>query len=108
MQLTDKKRYQNYSPNYNYNFNERQERELVYNSLLKGKVKVSDFGLSKFKEDNNEKMLGGSPLYMDPNLFEPNVDIKTIENEKVDVWAIGIFAYELFLEKDHLIHLRKV
>ena len=56
LQLTDKKRYQNYSPNYNYNFNERQERELVYNSLLKGKVKVSDFGLSKFKEDNNEKM----------------------------------------------------
>ena len=99
LQLTDKKRYQNYSPNYNYNFNERQERELVYNSLLKGKVKVSDFGLSKFKEDNNEKMLGGSPLYMDPNLFEPNVDIKTIENEKVDVWAIGIFAYELFFGK---------
>ena len=97
LQLTDKKRYQNYSPNYNYN--ERQERELVYNSLLKGKVKVSDFGLSKFKEDNNEKMLGGSPLYMDPNLFEPNVDIKTIENEKVDVWAIGIFAYELFFGK---------
>ena len=36
---------------------------------------------------------------MDPNLFEPNVDIKTIENEKVDVWAIGIFAYELFFGK---------
>ena len=44
-------------------------------------------------------MLGGSPLYMDPNLFEPNVDIKTIENEKVDVWAVGIFAYELFFGK---------
>ena len=44
-------------------------------------------------------MSSGSPLYMDPNLFEPNVDIKTIENEKVDVWAIGIFAYELFLGK---------
>ena len=36
---------------------------------------------------------------MDPNLFEPNVDIKTIENEKVDIWAIGIFAYELFTGK---------
>ena len=44
-------------------------------------------------------MLGGSPLYMDPNLFEPNVEIKTIENEKVDIWAIGIFAYELFFGK---------
>ena len=36
---------------------------------------------------------------MDPNLFEPNVDVKTIEDEKVDIWAIGIFAYELFYGK---------
>jgi len=95
LQLTDKKRYQN---NYN-NMNINQEKQIVYNTLLKSKIKVSDFGLSKFKEDNNEKMLGGSPLYMDTNLFEPNVDIKTIENEKVDIWAIGIFAYELFFGK---------
>ena len=95
LQLTDKKRYQNV----NQINNMSKEKEYVYNILLKSKIKVSDFGLSKFKEDNNEKMLGGSPLYMDPNLFEPNVDIKTIENEKVDVWAVGIFAYELFFGK---------
>ena len=100
LQLTDKKRYQNQFniSNSNYN-NMNKEKEIVYNTLLKSKIKVSDFGLSKFKEDNNEKMLGGSPLYMDPNLFEPNVEIKTIENEKVDIWAIGIFAYELFFGK---------
>ena len=97
LQLTDKKRYQNIHQNIYNDIN--KERELVYNILLKSKIKVSDFGLSKFKEDNNEKMLSGSPLYMDPNLFEPNVDIKTIENEKVDIWAIGIFAYELFIGK---------
>ena len=102
LQLTDKKRYQNQfniSNNNNNNMNKEKEKEIVYNTLLKSKIKVSDFGLSKFKEDNNEKMLGGSPLYMDPNLFEPNVEIKTIENEKVDIWAIGIFAYELFFGK---------
>ena len=71
-------------------------KDFVLKTLLKSKIKVSDFGLSKFKEDNNQKMLSGSPLYMDPNLFEPNVEIKTIEDEKVDIWAIGIFAYELF------------
>ena len=98
LQLTDKKKYQNTNQQNDYNKINR-ERELVYNTLLKSKIKVSDFGLSKFKEENNEKMLGGSPLYMDPNLFEPNVDIKTIENEKVDIWAIGIFAYELFFGK---------
>jgi len=97
LQLTDKKRYQNV--NQINNMSKEKEKEYVYNILLKSKIKVSDFGLSKFKEDNNEKMLGGSPLYMDPNLFEPNVDIKTIENEKVDVWAVGIFAYELFFGK---------
>ena len=97
LQLTDKKRYQNIHQNIYNDIN--KERELVYNILLKSKIKVSDFGLSKFKEDNNEKMLSGSPLYMDPNLFEPNVDIRTIENEKVDIWAIGIFAYELFIGK---------
>ena len=102
LQLTDKKRYQNQfniSNSNNYNMNKEKEKEIVYNTLLKSKIKVSDFGLSKFKEDNNEKMLGGSPLYMDPNLFEPNVEIKTIENEKEDIWAIGIFAYELFFGK---------
>ena len=100
LQLTDKKRYQNqYNMPNNINLNKENEKEIVYNTLLKSKIKVSDFGLSKFKEDNNEKMLGGSPLYMDPNLFEPNVEIKTIENEKVDIWAIGIFAYELFFGK---------
>ena len=100
LQLTDKKRYQNqYNMPNNSNLNKENEKEIVYNTLLKSKIKVSDFGLSKFKEDNNEKMLGGSPLYMDPNLFEPNVEIKTIENEKVDIWAIGIFAYELFFGK---------
>ena len=98
LELTDKKRYQNFNQQ-NFNINANQEREYIYNILLKSKIKVSDFGLSKFKEDNNEKMLGGSPLYMDPNLFEPNVDIKTIENEKVDIWAVGIFAYELFIGK---------
>ena len=102
LQLTDKKRYQNQfniSNSNNNSMNKEKEKEIVYNTLLKSKIKVSDFGLSKFKEDNNEKMLGGSPLYMDPNLFEPNVEIKTIENEKVDIWAIGIFAYELFFGK---------
>ena len=99
LQLTDKKRYQNQFNISNNNMNIEKEKEIVYNTLLKSKIKVSDFGLSKFKEDNNEKMLGGSPLYMDPNLFEPNVEIKTIENEKVDIWAIGIFAYELFFGK---------
>ena len=99
LQLTDKKKNQNQSLVYGNISNSGINKDFVYQTLLKSKIKVSDFGLSKFKEDNTQKMLSGSPLYMDPNLFEPNVDIKTIEDEKVDIWACGIFAYELFFGK---------
>ena len=99
LQLTDKKKNQNQSLVYGNISNSGINKEYVLKTLLKSKIKVSDFGLSKFKEDNNQKMLSGSPLYMDPNLFEPNVSVKTIEDEKVDIWAIGIFAYELFFGK---------
>ena len=95
LQLTDKKKIQSVNENNNY----IENKENILKTLLRSKIKVSDFGLSKFKEDNVQKLLSGSPLYMDPNLFEPNVDIKTIENEKVDIWAVGIFAYELFTGK---------
>lgn len=96
LQKTEKKK----NPSLVYeNVGSEANKEYILKTLLRSKIKLSDFGLSKFKEDNNQKMLSGSPLYMDPNLFEPNVDIKTIENEKVDIWAIGIFAYELFTGK---------
>ena len=99
LKLTDKKRNQN-QPMENENINNPGiNKQFVLSTLLKSKIKVSDFGLSKFKDENNQKMLSGSPLYMDPNLFEPNVDVKTIEDEKVDIWAIGIFAFELFYGK---------
>ena len=98
LQLTDKKK-QNQSLVYGNISNSGITKDDVLKTLLRSKIKVSDFGLSKFKEDNNEKMLSGSPLYMDPNLFEPNVTVKIIEDEKVDIWAVGIFAYELFFGK---------
>ena len=101
LQMTNKKKNNNpnsstYTEN---NSNSKITKDYILESLLKSKIKVSDFGLSKFKEENNQKMLSGSPLYMDPNLFVPNVEVKTIENEKVDIWAVGIFAYELFFGK---------
>ncbi len=99
LQLTDKKKSQNQSLVYGNISNSGLNKEKLLNILHKSKIKVSDFGLSKFKEDNNQKMLSGSPLYMDPNLFKPNVEVKTIEDEKVDIWAVGIFAYELFTGK---------
>ena len=88
LELTDKNRMPQNIDNVN--------RRFVYKSLLESKIKLSDFGLSKFKGDNNQKMLSGSPLYMDPTVFIPNVPVTMVENEKVDIWALGVFAYELF------------
>ena len=100
LQATNKKKNSSYSNENNESSNNHNiNNNFILKTLLNSKIKVSDFGLSKFKEDNNQKMLSGSPLYMDPKLFEPNVEVKTIENEKVDIWAVGIFAYELFFGK---------
>ena len=66
--------------------------------LSQSKMKLSDFGLSKCKEEfeYNKEEVSGSPLYIDPILFKPESDKTTIDDEKVDIWALGIIAYELF------------
>ena len=63
-------------------------------NLSKCTVKISDFGLSNY-QDNGENSIRGSPLYLDPNLFDRNVKLETIENNKVDIWSLGIMTYEL-------------
>ena len=79
-----------------YQYIDPSSRKFILDSLMKSRIKVSDFGLSKYKGESNERVLGGSPAYMDPNMFIPNVGINIIENEKVDIWALGVLAYELF------------
>ncbi len=71
------------------------EDDLKNLNYMKCKFKIADFGLSKYKYDNQEKNIGGSPLYMEPTLFSKDVKDEEIENEKVDIWALGILTYEL-------------
>ena len=67
--------------------------------LKHSKIKLSGFGLSKYKKHFNEKEISGTPLYIDPNLFVPDCDNETVENEKIDIWSIGVLAYELFFNE---------
>lgn len=62
-------------------------------------VKVLDFGISKFTEDEGlmtgvvtrtSSMLG-SPTYMSPEQLRSSRDV----DERTDVWSIGVIAYEL-------------
>ena len=71
------------------------EEDLKNLNYMKCKFKIADFGLSKYKYDSQDKNIGGSPLYMEPNLFSKDVKDNEIENEKVDIWALGILTYEL-------------
>ena len=58
--------------------------------------KLSDFGLSKLSNDIKERNLSGSPLYMSPESFDPDSKIIVIENDIIDIWALGVLAFELF------------
>ena len=75
------------------------EEDLKNLNFMKCKFKITDFGLSKNKYEIQERIIAGSPLYMEPKLFEKTSDILVTENEKIDIWSIGIITYELLFGK---------
>lgn len=63
--------------------------------LDKATYKISDFGLSKFKQTYNAEV-GGTFPYLDPQILVYNRREQEVkENEVVDIWAIGILTYKL-------------
>ena len=70
-------------------------KNYVLEVLGKSKFKIADFGLSKLKKETNKAEFSGKLYFIDPNCFENDLKIDTVENEKVDIWAIGVLAYEL-------------
>ena len=78
-----------------------QLKEIDIINILKNSTeyKLSDFGLSKLKDEIKKRNLCGSPLYMSPELFKIDSNLTDIENRKLDIWALGILAYELFFGK---------
>ena len=71
------------------------KNEDILKILYQSKMKISDFGLSKFQDDVRFKEVSGSPLYIDPNSLKEETELEGLENEKVDIWALGIMTYEL-------------
>ena len=75
---------------------EKKEKERILKIIKEAQYKLSDFGLSKLKNDVVERNLCGSPLYMSPELFRPETSIRSIENYQVDIWALGVLIFEMF------------
>ena len=75
--------------------NKKIDKPRILNILTNSIFKLSDFGLSKEMKNYNTKEISGSPLYVDPELFNKNIDQETIHNEKVDIWALGVLSYQM-------------
>ena len=67
----------------------KPENILFVKDTLDSEIKISDFGLSKYISDPNEKMksMVGTPYYIAPEV------IKCSYNSKCDIWSIGVIAY---------------
>lgn len=76
------------------------EKKLIYRDLkpeniliaCNGYVKLADFGLSKHFNNTDEltKTVAGTQEYLAPEIL-----LKSGHNKNCDLWAIGIFCYEL-------------
>jgi serine/threonine protein kinase len=59
--------------------------------LCNGKAKLGDFGLAaKVSSSNKRTTFCGTLDYLAPEMFEEHEHC-----EKVDVWSVGVLAYEL-------------
>ena len=62
-------------------------------------VKISDFGLAKFRASDDGSGIGGTPTYMDPIIIIDRVrDPHKTESDKTDIWSLGILSYKLLFE----------
>lgn len=58
--------------------------------MERGVVKICDFGWAVYHNLNLRSTFCGTPLYVSPEILKgENYD------EKVDLWAVGILAWEM-------------
>ena len=84
--------------------NYEDENDRKNNNIMKGKIKIIDFGYSRYlKKGELAKSIVGSPFYMSPiilNKLNKFKDYKKTEyDEKEDIWSLGIVCYILLIGK---------
>lgn len=63
---------------------------LMTENSAQASLKLADFGLSRFLEDDLAKTWVGTPLYMAPEIFNCQE-----YNFKADIWSLGLVLYEI-------------
>ena len=89
----------------NIMINYEDENDRINNNIMKAKIKIIDFGFSKYlKKGELTNSVLGYPINMDPIiLFKLNKISEYKDNkydEKVDIWSLGIQFYQLLVGKN--------
>ena len=73
------------------------------NNIIKGKIKIIDFGFARYLTKELAESAIGTPIYMDPGILQKLNKDKNYANyaydEKADIWSLGIICYELLVGK---------
>ena len=88
----------------NIMINYEDENDRINNNIMKGKIKIIDFGFSRYlKKGELANSVLGYPINMDPIiLFKLNKipEYKDSKyDEKVDIWSLGTIFYQLLIGK---------
>ena len=77
-------------------------------NMMKAKIKIIDFGLSKVlkSKEGFATSLVGSPIYEDPKILEVQLKLKNIKNfqysKEADIWSLGCIVMKWLKDKKFL------
>ena len=80
------------------------ENDRLKNNIMKGKIKIIDFGFARYLK-NEELAFStlGSPINMDPGILQKLNKVSNYRDygydEKADIWSLGTICYELLIGK---------
>ena len=74
------------------------------NNIMKGKIKIIDFGFARYlKTEKLAYSTLGSPINMDPGILQKLNKVANYKDygydEKADIWSLGTICYELLIGK---------
>ena len=81
------------------------ENDRIKNNIIKGTVKIIDFGFARYlKKEELAYSALGSPINMDPGILKKLNKLSDYKDygydEKADIWSLGTICYELLVGKN--------